>query len=325
MPFYLSEYIGAGTHFDPFVPVGSDQPGWAAIDLRPPDGGELNACLLKVPTAFTDARARFLADDKLEALTNPQKNFLTNRLGVDLSSPTLLRDIIATLLNNPPVNGWKALRPGRLRWEIWLGELIWEAPRASGGATDDFNRTNETPLAGLWNRVSGSIEDINLNTNELRGAVNGDKIYARTDATTSADMYSEARDHNSAVGDWGPVVRAGGGPTTNLEGYLYAVTLGRFAKFTNGAFTTISGNFDGVSVDDMVRIEAEGSSLSVYIDGVLHTGQSQPITDTSLTDEGDGPGVFIYDTTSRIDDWSGGDLGAPEQSPTISLLPPQFF
>lgn len=316
MPFYLSEYIGTGTHFDPFVPVGSDQPGWAAIDLRPdsslPDGGGLNACLFRVPTAFTDARAHFLADDKLEALTNPQKNFLENRLGVDLSSPTLLRDIIATLLNNPPANGWKALRPGFLKWEIHLGELIWEAPRISGGATDDFNRANETPIAAPWTIGHGSSWNINLSSQEVVSA-GGDANWFYAGAAVTDDQY--AQDTSTDLGG-GPAVRMQSGVMTF---YFYdEFGTDGFFKFITGTYTMVGAK--GSTRANPIRVEAEGSTMRLFFNGVQDA--NSPWTDTSNPSGGQ-PGIFIYG--GNQDNWEGGDLGTPEPTPTISLLPPQFF
>ena len=136
MPFYLSEFIGSGTKADPFRPVGADgQAQWHAIDLRPDGGatlggGGLNACLLWVPVAFSDPRARFLADTKDSPLTNPTINFIQNKLNVDLSGVTnTFSEIVGFVLRNPPaVNKWGVLLPTANRFEVWLGELVYEAP-----------------------------------------------------------------------------------------------------------------------------------------------------------------------------------------------------
>lgn len=133
MPFYLSEFIGSGTKQDPFVPAGSGQPGWQAIDLRPDGGatlggGGLNACLLFVPVAVNDPKAIFLADTKDSPLTNPTRNFIQTKLGVDLTGvPNTFSATVGHIMRNPPPNKWNAVLPTLERFEVWLGELVYEA------------------------------------------------------------------------------------------------------------------------------------------------------------------------------------------------------
>ena len=134
MPFYLSEYIGTGTRIDPFRPAGSTQPDWAAIDLRPDggatlDGGGLNACLLWVPAPTSDPKTIFLADTKDSPLTNPTRNFIQSKLGVDLTGvPNTFSDIVGHIMRNPGPNKWNAVLPTTDRYEVWLGGLVYEAP-----------------------------------------------------------------------------------------------------------------------------------------------------------------------------------------------------
>lgn len=317
MPFYLAEYIGSGTRADPFRPVGSDQPGWAAIDLRPDpsvvDGGGLNACLLRTPTAFNDPRARFLADDKLENLTNPQKNFLQNRLGIDLSSTNLLRDIIATLMVHPPNGAWKRLNPGLLWWEIWLGELIWQVPRISGGASDNFNRPNETPLAisagYVHSGIAGDVDQtIALASNAAQ--TTGWGMTYGVNAASTANQFSEADVKNR---DSGPGVRLAAGASA-FNGYTYGAFggTGHISKFTNGTATDIGTGGSIGLVAATFRIEANGSSLRALVDGVQDVA---PITDTSYATGQ--PGFAAATSASHaVDAWRGGDL------PTVAVAFP---
>jgi len=314
MPFYLSEYVGSGTRANPFRVVGADQPGSSSIDLRPDPslvgGGGLNAALLHTQVAFADARARFLADDKLEGLTNPQRNFLQNRLGVDLSSPTLLRDIVAVLLSNPPVNGWKALKPGRLRWEIWLGGLLWEAPRAAGGATDDFNRADETPVAAPWTQQSGSGTTFNLASNALVLVSAANAIYYYAGAASTADQYSECTNVGAGGKFAGPSVRVG---SDGFSGYNLEAAFNQLSKFVSGSLTLIgSGLSPTILTGHVMRVEASGSSIHALYDGSEMT--VSPVTDTSLTTAGNGVGVLMGETGAPMDNWSGGDLGGPPQT-----------
>ena len=316
MPFYLSEYIGAGTRQDPFVPVTDGSDDWHAIDLR---ASGLNACLLRTTNPFTDARARFLADDKLEALTNPQKNFLTNRLGVDLSSPTLLRDIIATILTNPPANGWKPLTPGFLKWEIYLGELIWEAPRASGGATDDFNRA-DAALTTPWVKPTWSAT-ASVSGNGL--VASGDAGYYYSGSVSGANQYAQLTVPLGAGSRGGPAVRllAVGGASLYMCDNFSNVTTGECAKFVGGLANYTLIGLTGTTRANPIRIEAEGSTIRIYYNGVQVA--NSPWTDTSVPDANDGAGFWYYDGTNAADNWSGGDL-APATADKYMIAPPMF-
>lgn len=320
MPFYLSQYVGSGTRQNPYRPVGSDQPDWASIDLRPSghllDGGGLNACLLRTEEPFSDARAQFLGDDKLETLTNQQKNFLTNKLGVDLSSPNLLRDIIAILMNYPPTNGWKAIKPGRLNWEVWLGELIWEAPRISGGASDDFNRANESPILSPWVKAGGG--NIRIATNNIDAATSTDCWWYYSGAASSADQYAQAKIITPAGPDAGPAVRI----NADVDCYSINTLLHEYVRFLNNSITSLA-NYSSTAINDVVRIEVEGSTIRGYINGAPSGVPST--TDSNISAAGLGVGMFMFETGHEYDDWSGGDLFTPPPAATDSILFPTRF
>lgn len=313
MPYYLSEWEGAGTKIDPFVPVGSDQPGWTAVDIR---AAGLNACLLHVPNAFSDPKAQFLGDDKLEGLTNPQKNFIQNKLGVDISAATTVRDAIALIMNNPPANGWKRLEPGFLRWEIWLGgELLWSAPRASGGATDDFNRANETPIALPWDSVTTSPSDLNLSSNTVV-AGGGDSFALYTAAASSADQYSQLAASAPTSASGGPMCRM---VATSVTGYLFdnfgSASNGEIRLWTNISSDSVLAS-GTIARANPLRIEAEGSTIRIYSNSVL----SQTVTNSTLTTGQ--PGLAIY--SNNFDNWEGGNLtppSAPAVAPDVTAFP----
>lgn len=311
MPFYLSELIGAGTRADPFRPVGFDVPGCTMIDLRADasrqDGGGLNAALVRTTVAFSDARARLLGDDKLDTLPVGLRNQLSSRLGVDLSSPTLLRDVIATLLTSPAPGGWKALKPGRLRWEIWLGELIWSVPAAAGGssAADNFNRANETPLAAPWTKVIGA-SSFNLATNRVTWGTEEDHVYYYAGSTSTADQYAEARIVD-ATGEIGPATRVN---STGPDAYVISSSL--LYKIVGGTWTSVGDfNFALVNVSDVLRLESEGSTHRGYNNGVA--GSNPSFTDTSIAAAGNGAGMEGFTLGSGLDDWAGGDLAVAEK------------
>lgn len=318
MPFYLSEYIGSGTKADPYTPVGSDQPGWGAIDLRPPDLS-LNACLLWVPSAFNDARARFLADDKLESLSQAQRNFITNRLNVDLQSDTLLQDIIAAIMTRPPASGWNPLQAvrRRMRYEIWMaGQLIWEKPAQFGpqgeliDPSDNFDRVNETPVASPWTKLGG-VTNTNLTSNRLLSAADGEKVYYYSGAASSADQYAQCDTADTVNSDAGPAVRVG---SNGFSCYLITLYSGtQLWSLSAGSYSHILDFASAASAGDDIRMDIEGSTISFFKNGV-EDGNS-PTTNTVLTTAGNGVGFFMY--SGELDNWAGGDLTPPVEMQTL--------
>jgi hypothetical protein len=318
MPFYLSEYIGAGTRANPYVAVGADADATSVIDLRPDpsrqDGGGLNACLLRRSTSFADARARFLGDDKLETLTAQQLAFLTTKLGVDLGANVLIRDVIAKLLTSPPVNGWKGLRPTGDQYEIWMGELLWSVPFISGGSSDNFNRADETPIASPWTKLLTGGSNTNLTTNQAVGQ--GDSMYGFSGSVTSADQFSQVLCPNMTTNEAGPTCRA----STTGGGECYLVVLGgfhNFYKLVGASYTSIISTGTSEVNGQTARLETQGSSLRYYQNGVLSSGSPQ--TDTSVTAVGMA-GMRFGNASEVLDDWQGADLAGPAATASLPLL-----
>jgi len=322
MPYYIAPYVGAGTWDEPFVPRGSTQPGWRAIDLRPDSsrsgGGGLNACILYLPTPDPDPRLREIASHKEETVGATTRKLLRTRLGViELPDETDFGLTIARLLTRPPVNGWKRLMPTGGRYEVHLDGLLAAIPIAMG-ASDNFNRANENPLAAPWTLLNGA--DLQLISNGVQAVTNStDKWWYYLGATSSADQYSQVKIITENSGDMGPYVRLGTNPGV-INAYLSRGTnSGETLSKRIGVTTTtlVAHNVDIVA-NDVGRVEAEGSTIRYLINGSL-TAQA---TDTEITDAGVGVGFYIYTTTDKIDDWEGGDFVATPivNSATIAWL-----
>jgi hypothetical protein len=317
MPYYLTPYTGAGTHDNPFRPSGSDQAGWSAIDLRADkgvtlDGGGFGYALLWLPPGSTDPiGSRTLVLDKLEAITNANRNFLATRTGIDFSQDVTFQDIVESLLVTGRAGWWNTLRPALGRMEAWLGgERIIDFPVIAGGSiTDSFTRANETPLATPWTyQTGGSGSTVNLSSNVVtRGAgAAGDTFYYYANgAGWDADQTCEINDGagNPVTGDdWGPAVRVG---SSGLSGYLYSqysVTRGA-GKVVSGTYSVVESATGATSRGTAYKISAVGSTLRYYDAGTENA--SSPATDTSLTTAGNGAGWFQYDTQGSLDNFTG--------------------
>ena len=306
MPYYLAPYIGAGTEEDPFRPLGSDQPGWAAIDLRPDAStlSGLNMCLLFLPNADPDAQLRQLSDAVEEVVTTGTRDAINTRLGSTITTGKL-SDVIADLLINPPANRWKALQASRGKFEIWLGGRIYEAPVIRGGVegSDNFNRPNSDDTSVSWvgylvggNPAIGRI---------VNGRVRAGSITLQMEAAFeriqpgSADCFAQCD-----VVTWN-----GGNPVSSIFVMLRGAAGGGLREFYTfgpsrdntplngwelskriaGAFTALDFNgADSFLAGDKVQFQVIGSTLtpmrsrgSTWAEVV-----TTPVTDTSLPSAG---------------------------------------
>jgi hypothetical protein len=180
---------------------------------------------------------------------------------------------------------------------------------------DNFNRADETPLAAPWTKHAGT-GTINLSSNALARVTSGDLYEYYAGAATGADQFSKATVVAVPSGnDWGPAVRIGGAGHATLEGYFFECGAANalVGKHVNGAFTSIASFFGVQSAGDNFQMEIAGSAITCYRNGVV----VKTTTDTSLTLPGNGPGLFWFNASGTLDDWSGGDLAAP----TVSMRP----
>ena len=127
---YLAPYVGTGVvglfkgKFvqDPWRPRGSEQPGWAAIDLRPGGVGLSGFALMLVPVR-DNTIGDYLGGDVTEtSLTT--KSTMESKLGVTLQETVTAKMLAELLLVHGKDDGtrWKNLsteRDGMYR--LWLG------------------------------------------------------------------------------------------------------------------------------------------------------------------------------------------------------------
>lgn len=332
MPFYLCEYVGDGTRAVPFRPALFDEAaGCSAIDIRPDasrlDGGGINAALVWCPLDLTGPKWIKLGLEKIENLSAARIQAIYTKLKIAArNAGTRIDDILADLLITPPAKGWNGLLPNRGFYEIWLGpktdKLLFKMATIGGGATDNFNRANETPLASPWGVSHGGAGgNCNLSSNAVTADSTTDKFIYYSGSVTSANQYAQWL-YASAItnDDWGPAVRIDN-TAGDRHGYWYSVYAGGFDglnKFVSNAFTHVEDWHQAFGVGDTARIEASGSTISGYRNGVEVSGS--PATDTSLTSAGLGAGAFVYQTGGSIDDFDGGDLGGGGGSPTLAQI-----
>ena len=321
MPYYLSSYVGRGTDADPCRPLGADEPGWAAIDLRAdggatPTGNGLNASLLYLPTARQLAGLDLLAEDAREPTVAATLTRLRNVLGL----PDLVEDpfdaLVLALLLRPPANGWRPLVVMRRtqRFEVHLGPLTRTLHVLRGGATaqDTFNRANESPVSGNWTQATGTT---NLTSQGLLVAAGGVLSHVYWNPTSFGnDQFSQATVPPS-LNSGGPCCRSDGASPVTFYAATNILTDEHLIKYVSGTSTLIQSVTYASGIGDVVRLEVEGSTLRYRVNGA--TVPSGTATDTAIPTGGR---VGLYSVTGQtFDTWAGGDLTLPsaDAAPTF--------
>src|SRR5256885_11212536 len=187
-------------------------------------------------------------------------------------------------------------------------------------ATDAFNRPNENPIAGNGSSVAGA--NLQLLNNAARAAspsLGRNGVASYNALTWPADQWSEVTiatlptETTGGMGDNGPAVRI----AANAPTYYLA------AAFANGSlelYRAINNNFTRllvagtVATGDRVRLEAQGTTLRGYRNGVL-LGSVQ---DTQIATGAAGLGQD--GASGAMDDWTGGGF-APAPPPAPPAAP----
>jgi hypothetical protein len=189
-------------------------------------------------------------------------------------------------------------------------------------ATEAFTGANTTDLVthnGSWTYSNGGDWEINTNAGRCAQGNYDGIAYWNADSFDS-DQYSQAVVANLSGDTWiGVIVRVNGASMNN--GYyatwdasgenlvLRELTAGSWANIATTAAA-------GLEVSDVVRLEAEGTYLTVKVNGSTVLG---PSTDSSFASGS--AGIVCYAPEgSRIDDWEGGNLAAPAGRRKITLL-----
>ena len=202
--------------------------------------------------------------------------------------------------------------------------LSWRITGAETGATqqlasDDFNRANENPITGNWTSGTSTFTDPQIVSNVVQGvtaSADGSAFYNAI--TWPDDQYAELKITSLNVpGDGGPAVRLSAADKT---GYIFSVdtngTQYNIIKYVAGSGTNLSGTIGRTFiVGDIVRIEARGSSISVFHNNV----QFFSVADGSIA--AGNAGLFIFDNAAdfTLDSWAGGAaVGNPPQLSTVA-------
>jgi hypothetical protein len=181
--------------------------------------------------------------------------------------------------------------------------------------SDDFNRSDSTGLGSNWTSV---LQHFDIVSNQAKTTLSGDNqnVFTGASWTGGNDQYAEAAAITKvAFGDFGPIVRA----SSSAETFYYfaidtsdtssllgsSITCG-ILKAVGGSFSTLgSTSAFVINVNDVVTIEANGTSLQIKVNGVVKIG---PVTDSAIASGN--PGLFGFNSGNIFDNFAAGDFSA---------------
>lgn len=174
-------------------------------------------------------------------------------------------------------------------------------------SSDNFNRSSG-PLGANWNEQLGSVLEI-ASSEVHHGTANARAQAYWVGSTFGADQYSEAlvRSSGASTNFYYVCVRCSSN-TPSESAYLLRVngsgSSATITKFIDAAGTNLLSIAETFSTGDTIRLEIRGSTITAKKNGAV-------IGTTTDTDRSTGaPGIAIFGSGARLDNWEGGDLAA---------------
>ena len=201
---------------------------------------------------------------------------------------------------------------------IWGGKVVYVAPEEDGEITDNFESYSEGNLNGQgnWIQITQTMAVVDISGNKVvSGGSDEYESCAGYDETIDDDQYAEVTIIRVVVSDYlGPAVRCQGATSGTYYGY-YADGGERYLfTMITGDWTQIATADTGVSTDDVLKIEAEGTTIRCYLNGSLDTGLTGGtgvFTDSSISSGGI-PGICNWGssgaTRTACDDFKAGEI-----------------
>lgn len=331
MEHYLAPWVGTGNEESggPFRPP-TDQ-AYSVLDWRGdctvPDGW----CLVAVAQRDNDlvrGRGVYLGDnlDDRAAGVLLMRTLGLNPKGDD--RPDVRAAVLDLLLEHATSDDdrsrWNRLRPAGRRHEVWLGgQRIVDVPVVRGGAvyTESFNKANSGTLGPdlTWTEVFNDSEVVG-NQMEMNTS-SGVEARAEHDCATNNNYAQIATMDGSAA--WGTtfsyraLARYASAARTCYQAVLHytgGILTDKINKQVTGTTTELasafhSGGLGGWSFGDIVRCEANGSTIRSLYNGTA----THEITDTAIA-TGTRGGIALTATNANdvgADDFEMGDLATP--------------
>lgn len=189
-------------------------------------------------------------------------------------------------------------------------------------ATDNFNRADASPIGAPWTTQIGS-QAMKIVSNACTPVSTSMDCGAyNTSASWPNDQYSQckvtATGGASADLGIGPAVRCSTSATTFYRAVWNGAATNNITltKAVAGSYTLIWTRTATISAGSVLRIEAQGTAIRVFVNG---TQVGASTTDSSITSGSAGVQYSSAITTASLDDWEGGDFSASNVNYTSTL------
>jgi hypothetical protein len=187
--------------------------------------------------------------------------------------------------------------------------------------TESFDQSDSSTLGPdlSWTEISGNWETV---SNQVSYASTSPHIFARADSDLSSDDHYCQLDvtswdaANNRIGG-GARVQTDNGTTETAYFCVYRNQAGgncELEKTVSGTNTEITAETISASLPDTIKVQADGSSISGYLNGTEIDSANSPFTDTSIT----GYlrcGLVARGGPSDGDNWEAADLAAGGTTP----------
>ena len=182
--------------------------------------------------------------------------------------------------------------------------------------SDDFNRSNENPIAGNW-ATPGGVDPMQISSNQAEASTAGANYnYSYYNNTFGNDQDSQGTLKGTSLASFhsGVGVR---GSTSALTGYFYGDIAGTYKilLLSAGSSSTLATCTGTPTAGHVMKL----SVTSNHLTGTINGGSSCTVDDSTLTS---GKAfIFGYSTLGQaaLDDWSGSDSGGGGSSNPIKL------
>jgi len=181
-------------------------------------------------------------------------------------------------------------------------------------ATDNFTGSNGDALdvySANWTCNDGGSGDdeVEIQSNAAAAADSSSDEGAQhwnADAF-NADQYSEATVVSLSAAELiGVACRCASGSTATFYGWYSDSGVSYLFEVSAGAWSQIGTDGTAFGATDVVRIEAEGTTITGKING----GTDKSGTNGNISSGSAGLCAYGPSTSARVDNWEGGNLGA---------------
>jgi hypothetical protein len=173
--------------------------------------------------------------------------------------------------------------------------------------SDDFNRADESPLAGNWTRVG--TNNFNLVSNRVRGTIGvaaAHAVYWNADSF-AADQWSKCQIYaGDANRTMGVAARVQDQSATAVNCYCLNYVSGRAKiwRIIDNVYNELGAYEYAYADGDELELQCEGTALRGYVNGTLR------ISVTDSTFSSGAAGLHVWGGNNFMDNWSAGNLGA---------------